>query len=140
MQPLDERARRKRLCVSALLCAAAASLAPAAARSSFSAITGGAVAGHFALPTPEPARRAAPIVVPRDPFISPPPVNTVGAGALTLRAIVTGEPPRALIEEAGQARIVAPGDEVAGSRVRSIGNGTLQLEDGTQLVLAPEQP
>ena len=62
-------------------------------------------------------------------------------GGVSVRAIVTGaNSPRALIDEDGSVRVVAPGDRVAGSAVLEIGSGGIRLANGVRLPLSEETP
>jgi hypothetical protein len=53
-----------------------------------------------------------------------------------VRAIVVGDPPRALVEEAGTVRVLALGDRVGALRITAITAEALTLSDGSHLLLA----
>jgi hypothetical protein len=71
------------------------------------------------------------------------PVTRIGEkkrGEITLRAIVMGDNPRALLEgSGGSTQIVGRGDEVAGSRVQEIGPSAVFLGDGRRIRLDEER-
>jgi hypothetical protein len=52
-----------------------------------------------------------------------------------VRAIVLGDPPRALIEAGGAVRVLGIGDRLGGLTVASIGEGRVTLSDGSVLLL-----
>lgn len=62
--------------------------------------------------------------------------DTVDPTALVLRAVVLGPASRALIETGGSVRVVAVGDELAGSAVRTIDANGIVLANGVTLRLA----
>ncbi len=52
-----------------------------------------------------------------------------------VRAIVVGDPPRALVEEDGTVRVLAPGDRLGALRITAITAEGLTLSDGSHLLL-----
>jgi hypothetical protein len=90
-----------------------------------------------------PARLTFPAFwVSRDPFV---PNQTVvvlprNAGAApVVRAIVLGNPARALVEVDGAVRVLAVGDRVGALRVAAITSGGIWLSDGTRVPLTVAQ-
>jgi hypothetical protein len=83
-----------------------------------------------------PARLVFPgFSVSRDPFVPTQavvvsPQNT--GSAPVVRAIVLGDPARALVEEDGTVRVLAVGDRVGGLRVAAITARGIWLSDGTR--------
>jgi hypothetical protein len=53
-----------------------------------------------------------------------------------VRAIVVGDPPRALVEEDGTVRVLALGDRIGTLRITAITTEGLTLSDGSHLLLA----
>lgn len=63
-----------------------------------------------------------------------PPNVGAGLGAV-VRAIVLGDPPRALIEVGGTVRVVGVGDRLGALTVAGITEGRVALSDGSALIL-----
>jgi hypothetical protein len=53
-----------------------------------------------------------------------------------VRAVVLGNPARALVEEGGSVRVLGIGDRVGGSTVEAITADGITLSDGTRLTIA----
>lgn len=63
------------------------------------------------------------------------PIGIALPDAIAVRAIVSGDPARALVEESGHVRIVAPGDRLGASSVRRIDESGVLLQNGALLTL-----
>ncbi|MHB8177733.1 MAG: hypothetical protein ACYDA5_03010 [Vulcanimicrobiaceae bacterium] len=146
MQPLDDAGRRWRLrlavvaCVSALLLLPLA-LRPAVALHAVPRVGGVALrvwAGHRAAPD----RR---IALSRDPFVplvrSQKRIFALGAqtGDLQLVATSVGDHARALLAFGGKIVVVRSGQRLLGTRVLSIGRGSIVLADGRRLTFVAAQ-
>jgi hypothetical protein len=157
LQPLDERPRRRMLLLAAVLCAVPMLLLPLAGRSAFEvADERTAFVQRFpqhATPS-KTAERA--LNVARDPFVADAPAAVAGGvvgmhvvqgasmgisvpDAPEVRAIVSGSSPRALIEQSGRVRVVAPGDALSGSTIVRIDGGGLLLKNGTRVRVTEPQ-
>jgi len=64
------------------------------------------------------------------------PLRGAPAIAPSVRAVVLGDPARALVEENGSVRVLGIGDRIGDLRVIAIGSGGIALSDGTHLLLA----
>lgn len=78
-------------------------------------------------------------------FVLPPnrgaagtPLGSGGPGMVTVTAVVTGPSPRALIDDGERVRVVAIGDMLGGSRVRSIDRSGVRLQNGTLFALTED--
>jgi hypothetical protein len=143
LHPLDDRSRRRLLLIAAMACAGPLLLLPLAGRSAFEvADQEAALAKRFQQPAAHSAGGVSRLTVARDPFLADTgagsargPVATHIIQGAVVRAIVTGSPPRALVEEGGHARVVAPGDALSGSRVLRIDGAGVVLQNGTRVKL-----
>jgi hypothetical protein len=87
------------------------------------------------------------ISVNRDPFVPDAGIigrdlPQIGAAAATqpvLRAVVSGEQPRALVEVDGSVRVLAIGDKIGADVISAIDAAGVTLSSGVRLVLAPPQ-
>jgi hypothetical protein len=155
------RARRPLLGVAALLCfAAAAVLAPSDVRSQLdparhditaepaphaeTPLTPIVPAGDAFAPravVDDDARPAPPqppaLRLPRLPQAGLPIASTVPVMHLRITAIATGAHPTAIVEDGGDARLVAIGDALDGSRITAIGDDAIALANGRRLSLEP---
>jgi hypothetical protein len=93
-----------------------------------------------------PARLTFPgFSVNRDPFVPNHAVREkregAPAAAPVIRAVVLGNPARALVEEDGTVRVLAVGDRIGDLRVTAITAGGVTLSDGTHvpLTVVPRQ-
>jgi hypothetical protein len=59
-----------------------------------------------------------------------PQFGVLGSGAIVVRAVVTGERSRALIDADGTTRVVAAGDTIDGAKVRRIDAFGVELSSG----------
>jgi hypothetical protein len=62
-----------------------------------------------------------------------------GSGTVIVRAIVLGDPARALVEESGTVQIIAVGDRIGELRVIAITAAGITLSDGSHLMLAVQR-
>jgi hypothetical protein len=135
--------------LSAGLCAISLLLAPLAGRSALELRAEQAVFNERLNPPDVRVDDKAVVTVDRDPFaaplqhpdaiaVTPAPVSS-GVPALPstieVRAVITGQMPHALIEEAGRTRVVQPGDSVAGASVVSIDAAGIRLNNGVLLAM-----
>lgn len=155
----DERRSLKR--VATMLIFAAAAVLPLTAQSSSVAGAADVPAKSQDASAVLPARLTYPgFSVSRDPFVPPADVRKkleraamrigqandvgvafpsnagVGSGTAIVRAIVLGDPARALVEENGTVQVLAVGDRIGELRVTAITAGGVSLSDGSHLVLA----
>jgi hypothetical protein len=94
------------------------------------------------VPSIEEAREPQ-LVIARDPFVPEASVanaDTSVAGdpngtGIAIEAVALGSEPRALVQIAGASRIVRAGDSLGASKVISIGEGGVVLDDGETLPL-----
>lgn len=160
MLPLDEASRRRMLSWSALLCAIPLCLAPLAGRSSFEAASERATfEARFNAPALKVSWNQERVSVARDPFVGEDstqvrsvavsgvvgmhvtqgqPIGFVMPGhslAVTVKAVVTGASPRALVDDGEHVRVVGVGDVLAGARITSIDASGVHLQNGTLLAL-----
>lgn len=160
MLPLDEASRRRMRSWSALLCVIPLCLAPLAGRSSFEAASERArFEARFNAPALKVSWNHEPVSVARDPFVaekstqagSVAPTGVVGMHvtqgqpigfalpghtlAVTVKAVVTGASPRALVDDGEHVRVVGLGDVLAGARITSIDASGVHLQNGTVLEL-----
>lgn len=130
--PLNARTRRTTLRVGLSATIGAMSLLALALPASGVALEGGAALRHPAsLPTPLPPLAVPTVDVERDPFISDRPPGP--AGQITVRAIVLGASPKALVDEGGDERIVGVGDAIAGGRITGMSSDGIALDDGRHI-------
>jgi hypothetical protein len=67
-------------------------------------------------------------------------LETSAQGAApVIRAVVLGNPARALVEEDGTVRVLAVGDRIGDLRVTAIAAGGITLSDGTHMLLTVAQ-
>ncbi len=161
MLPIDDRARRRLLTFSAMLCAIPAFLAPLAARSSFElSAERAAFNARFVAPRIPVAWNPRPIAIGRDPFIPDDRQDAVtdnanpaspGAGGVLGMQVVQGQSigfplpsnrtsARALVEENGRARVIGVGDFIAGSRVTAIDRAGVHLKNNLVFALMEDRP
>jgi hypothetical protein len=167
MRAVSEFNRKRLLCVAAALCATSLALAPLAGRSSFELTRERALyAERISSPQPPASPKRAAISRVRDPFVADAApiaqggmplggavVNPVSGmrvvqgastgfplGAPIVRAIVSGDSPRALVEDGGRVRVVGVGDVLAGSPVVSIDRQGIRLGNGVRLGFAGNRP
>jgi hypothetical protein len=144
----DERAAIRR--AATMLIAGSLAVLPLTAQHSLEA---GAAAAqdvpHAAIAAPPPRMEFPAFEVERDPFVpvrvppsaQPAPLApAAAAGPALVRAIVTGSPTRALIDEGGSVRIVGPGDRLGDLTILSIARDGIELSDGSHLPLAQATP
>lgn len=161
MHPLDEASRRRMLSWSAMLCVIPLCLAPLAGRSSFDVASEQATfEARFNSPALKVTWSQRPVSVARDPFVAERGAQVsarAAAGvvgmhvtqgepmgftlpahslAVTVKAVITGASPRALVDDGTHVRVVGVGDILAGTRVISIDALGVHLQNGTLLVLA----
>jgi len=122
------------------------------------------VTAHFSsyagAATAQEPRRISPAVLPprmtfasidiaRDPFVpihvpsglaSPQAQTADSSSGTQVRAIVSGTPTRALIEEAGVVRIVGAGDRIGERTILGIGSGGITLSDGSRIPMPQASP
>jgi hypothetical protein len=67
--------------------------------------------------------------------VTPPPIGAEAAERVT--AIVSGAHPAAIVEVNAHARVVTPGDRIAGRTIVAIDAGGVLFDDGSALELAP---
>lgn len=159
MHPLHDNRRRILFYFAAVLCAIPLCLIPLAGRSAREVRESRVLQARFAPRNADDGGRGSVVAVAHDPFVADRPVIRVSSstgsvvgmrvvqgqpvgtfGVPSVSAIATGASPRALVAEAGHVRVVAIGDTVAGSRVRSIDAKGVRLQKGTLLPLAQERP
>jgi hypothetical protein len=147
-----------------MLCCLPALLLPLAGRSAFELHEEEAVlAQRFEKDEAHAPKAVAVLSVARDPFVPDAPQQIAPSGtpsSLTsgsvvgthvvqgapigialpsgaeVRAIVSGLSPRALVEEGGRVRVVAPGDSLNGSRILRIDSSGVALQNGLRLSLS----
>ena len=150
MFALYDSERATLLRVAAMLIIGASAILPLTLpTSSVSASAGSIVhaSGNIALPA-IPGRMEYPeISISRDPFVADPGVlarsisalQTGSAGNMRpaflpiVRAIISGDRPRALIEVNGNVRVFSVGDQIAGESVASIDQDGIQLSSGVRI-------
>ncbi len=165
MRPLNDRSRCRLLAGAAVLCAVPMLLIPLAGRSAFEVNDEQfAFVQRFKQLPRDIAAPKTSVKIARDPFLGDLsgqiPIETRVGGdtrvvgmrvvqgapmgidvpnAVTVRAIVSGKPPRALVEVSGHVRVVGPGDALAGSMIRRIDRSGVLLQNGVLLMLAEHE-
>lgn len=136
---IDDRTRSLLFGASGVLCAVGLCLLPVAGQSALQIHTARQTLDDrlSGIPVTEPADDPVPV---RDPFASEDAPQGNAAvkpvrAAVAVRAIIAGDDPHALVEEAGRIRIVQLGDPLRSATVRAITTQGLVLSDGTALRL-----
>jgi hypothetical protein len=144
LRPLRSERRRSLLRGSLLSLSAALLVSPLAFPPALPA-QAGASTPHASqdVPSLEDPREPQPVIA-RDPFVPEASVANADASAaagdpngtgIAIEAVALGSEPRALVEIGGVSRIVRAGDSLGESKVLSIGEGGVVLEDGQTLPL-----
>lgn len=149
MRPIEEATRVRFLRLSAVLCAISLLLAPLAGRSALELRAERAIFTERLNPPDLHVDDKKFVAVNRDPFAAPvqhsepvvatPPASSTSgplvASTIGVLAIVSGREERALVDEGGRARVVQPGDTIAGARILSIDAVGIHLDNGVLLAM-----
>ena len=144
----EDATRALSLALGISLCTAAVALVPLAARSALQ-IAGrqAQYSGRFVIPSGATSASGDVLAI-RDPFVPDPSADVGGdIGAAKpgrvlpiVHAVVVGADSRALVEDNGRMRILQKGDELFGSRIRTITGKGLELANGVNLPLTEPAP
>jgi hypothetical protein len=131
----DQRASLLR--ASMMLCSISVLVLPLSATYSYAASARESGAGHRYVATFAPESPSfPPLIVVRDPFVPNPIQTTLANGSPAIvRAVITGQAPRALIESNGATRVVGIGDRIGALHITAIDAGGVTLENGAKLAV-----